>query len=96
MCMCVCVSLQLLCVFWGLFVMYLRIAYACVGMYYPSQERRADAVMDHTDQHCGCHVLRSSFPSSNRLTEEVQSTTVAGDDVETVRGILSLQIFFLA
>lgn len=73
--------------------MYLCIVHACVGVYYPSQKRRADAVLDHTDQHSCRHVLSSSLPSSHRLPEEVQPAAAAGNDVETVRGIITLQIF---
>lgn len=51
---------------------------------YKSQERGADAVLDHTDQHGGGHVLSSSLPRSHRLPEEVQPAAAAGDDVKTV------------
>lgn len=54
------------------------------NVYDPSQERGADAVLDHQDQHGGHHVLRSSFPSSHRLPEEVQPAAAAGDDVKAV------------
>lgn len=59
-----------------------------MGVYYPSQERGADAVLDHTDQHGGRHVLSSSLPCGHRLPEEVQPAAAAGDDVEAARGIL--------
>lgn len=55
-----------------------------VGVHYPTQERRADAVLDYTDQHGVRHVLSSSLPGSHRLTEEVQPAAAAGDDVEAL------------
>lgn len=60
--------------------------FPCVGVHYPTQERRADAVLDHTDQHGVRHVLGSSLPGSHRLTEEVQPAAAAGDDVKTLGG----------
>lgn len=51
------------------------------------QERGADAVLDHADQHGGRHVLGSPLPGSHRLPEEVQPAAAARDHVETVRGI---------
>lgn len=50
------------------------------------QERRANAVLDHADQHGVCHVLGSSVPSSHRFSEEVQPTSSSRDHVETLRG----------
>lgn len=58
--------------------------FLCVCVYYPRQERGADAVLDHADQHGGRHVLRSSLPGSHRLSEEVQPAAAAGDHVQTV------------
>lgn len=50
------------------------------------QKCRADAVVDHADQHGGRHVLSSALPRSHRLSEEVQPATPAGDNVQAVRG----------
>lgn len=51
------------------------------------QECRANAVLDHKDQHGGRHVLSSSIPSSHWFSEEVQQTTSARGHVETLRGM---------
>lgn len=50
------------------------------------QKCRADAVVDHADQHGGRHVLSSALPRSHRFSEEVQPATPAGDNVQAVRG----------